>query len=73
MTDIKILVNRNKCCYCGACVATCPVKEGALELEEVILKVNHKICIECGRCAQICPTGALSIINYNNWHRTKKA
>lgn len=61
MTDIKILVNRNKCCYCGACVAVCPVLEGALDLEEVILKVNHNICIECGMCTQICPVGALSM------------
>lgn len=61
MTDIKIRINRNKCCYCGACVSVCPVPEGALDLEEVILKVNHNICIECGLCAQICPVGALSL------------
>jgi ferredoxin len=66
MTYIKILVNRNKCCYCGACISVCPVKQGALELEEVILKVSHDICIECGMCVQICPVGALSMTKTNN-------
>lgn len=64
--DFKISVNRNKCCYCGACIALCPVPEGALELEEVILKVNHKICIECGNCIKICPVGALSFYKDQN-------
>lgn len=61
MADIKVRINRNKCCYCGACVSICPVEQGALELEEVILKVNHNICIECGICVEICPVGALSM------------
>ncbi len=59
--EYKIKVNRNKCCYCGACVPVCPVPEGVLELEEVILKVNHNICTRCGICAKVCPVGALSL------------
>ena len=66
MVDIKIKVNRNKCCYCGACVSVCPVLEGALELEEVILRVDHNICIECGICTKICPVGALSLKRVKN-------
>jgi Uncharacterized anaerobic dehydrogenase len=30
---VTIIVNRNKCGYCGACVAVCPTM--ALELKEV--------------------------------------
>lgn len=61
ITEIKVIVNTGKCCYCGACVSVCPVPEGALDLDETILRVNQELCIACGRCAKICPVGALTV------------
>lgn len=61
MPEIKVRVNRDKCCYCGACVSVCPIPEGALDLRETILIVDHEICTGCGICVKICPVGALSL------------
>lgn len=56
-------INKHKCCYCGACVAVCPIETGALELIETWIKVNINVCIGCGICVNICPVGAIEIIN----------
>ena len=54
---IKI-VDKTKCCGCGACEQICPKKcitmcqdtEGFL-----YPKVNENICVDCGRCNHVCP------------------
>ena len=53
-----VIVNRNKCGYCGACVGVCP--KGALELEETIIRIDNT-CTGCGVCAKICPVGAIIV------------
>ncbi|HWQ20907.1 MAG TPA: 4Fe-4S binding protein [Methanotrichaceae archaeon] len=57
--DLLPSINRYKCCYCGACVGTCP--KCALELVETWLEVSEEECIECGICTKICPVGALEV------------
>jgi len=52
-----VVVDRSQCCYCGACVASCPVR--ALQLAETRLLVDET-CTECGLCIAACPVGALS-------------
>ena len=51
-------INRDKCGYCGTCVAVCP--EDALELIDAYLSLERE-CIACGICARACPLGALEV------------
>ena len=52
-----ILIDHDRCTYCGGCVSVCPVE--ALTLNETNLAVDP-VCIDCGDCASACPVGALS-------------
>ncbi len=51
-----VVVDPERCAYCGGCVGVCPVE--ALTLAETRLLVNEE-CIECGDCVEACPVGAL--------------
>ncbi len=53
-------INRDKCGYCGTCVAVCP--EDALELIDAYLSLERD-CIACGICARACPLGALEVVH----------
>jgi digeranylgeranylglycerophospholipid reductase len=53
-----IIVDRNRCAYCGGCVSVCPVE--ALTLAETRLEVSEE-CIDCGDCTSACPVGALQL------------
>jgi len=58
-----LTINRDKCGYCGTCVAVCP--EDALELIDAYLSLERE-CIACGICARACPprsTGRLCMKN----------
>jgi len=53
-----VLLNKNKCIGCLACVSVCPINammwyEGAHSPFK---------CIACGKCADACPTQALEIV-----------
>lgn len=54
---MAILVDKNKCIGCGACVGSCPF--GAIELDDGAAKVTDK-CTSCGACVESCPVEALS-------------
>lgn len=54
-----IQVNRDRCAYCGCCVAVCP--ENALTLAETRLMVDEAICTACETCLPACPVGALAL------------
>ncbi len=56
----KVIVNRGKCAYCGACVAVCPAD--ANELVETFLEIYDDRCTGCGICVKMCPMGALAIV-----------
>ena len=51
-----VIVDRQRCCYCGGCVSVCPV--GSLNLAETRLLVDDT-CTDCGLCLAACPVGAL--------------
>jgi digeranylgeranylglycerophospholipid reductase len=51
-----VIVDRDRCAYCGGCISVCPVE--ALTLAETRLLVDES-CIDCGDCVAACPVGAL--------------
>jgi digeranylgeranylglycerophospholipid reductase len=53
-----VIVDGQRCGYCGGCVSLCPV--GAIELAETRLVIDQT-CIDCGLCLGVCPVGALSL------------
>ena len=54
-----ILIDKDKCCYCGACVAVCPV--ACIELKETRIMSHNDQCINCSMCVKMCPVGAISM------------
>ncbi len=52
-------IYRERCAYCGCCVAVCPAD--ALTLAETCLVVDETRCTDCGTCLTACPTGALTL------------
>jgi ferredoxin len=56
---MPLLLDRERCAYCGGCVGVCPTL--ALELVELTLIIDEALCTECGACVQVCPVGALSL------------
>ena len=52
-----IVIIPNKCDFCGACVAVCPVD--CIQLMEADISIEHEICIDCDLCAYICPIEVL--------------
>ena len=57
---MKLVVNRYKCGYCGACVAVC--KFDANELIETFLEIYEDKCNLCKMCVKVCPMNALEVI-----------
>ena len=54
-----LVVDRQKCSACGACMDACPVE--ALSLTQQTLVIDYDNCIECGVCIAECPDDALSL------------
>lgn len=52
-----IVVRRDRCDFCGTCVAVCPVD--ALELGELELTIDSGLCVGCLGCVLVCPWQAL--------------
>jgi NAD-dependent dihydropyrimidine dehydrogenase PreA subunit len=57
----KVVVNRYKCAYCGACIAVC--KFNANELVETFLVIDEEKCNGCGICVKVCPMNALEVVS----------
>jgi len=53
-----VIVDHQRCCYCGSCVSVCPI--GALVLCETRLLVDLS-CSGCGLCLASCPVAALRL------------
>ncbi|MCL2862677.1 MAG: 4Fe-4S binding protein [Methanimicrococcus sp.] len=56
---MTVIINRNKCGYCGACVSVC--RTLALDLKEVWIEADESLCKQCGMCKKICPVGAIEV------------
>lgn len=55
-----VIVNRERCGYCGSCVRLCPVD--AIRLAETRLQIDER-CTECGLCLDSCPVGAIYYVD----------
>lgn len=57
----NIVVDRDKCTLCLACVGACP--EGALldSKESPALRFIERNCVQCGLCVRTCPENALTL------------
>jgi ferredoxin len=57
--DRRIVIDRYRCAYCGACISVC--KYNANELVETFLSINEDECNTCMTCIRVCPMKALSL------------
>jgi ferredoxin len=55
-----IVVDYDRCSYCGACVAVCP--PDCIILHDATLQIDLDVCTRCRRCIPACPTSALSLV-----------
>jgi electron transfer flavoprotein alpha subunit len=55
---VALIIDKDKCSGCGACVDACPFE--ALSLSGDKAQVNEA-CTLCGTCVDVCPEGALSL------------
>jgi len=56
----RIVVDRYRCAYCGACISVC--KFNANELMDAFLIIDDEECTACLKCIRICPMRALSAV-----------
>jgi nitroreductase/NAD-dependent dihydropyrimidine dehydrogenase PreA subunit len=58
-----LLINKEECTRCGACIAECPVNILAMNEEKIpaTIKDGEKRCINCGHCVTVCPVSAASL------------
>ena len=58
----QVIVDREKCTMCLACVGACP--EGALldARDKPQLKFIERNCVQCGLCEKTCPESAISLV-----------
>jgi len=52
-----IIVDKDECDFCGACVAVCPVD--CIELFEKDIEIDLKKCTECKLCIYVCPVESI--------------
>lgn len=56
---MPVVVSKDICIGCGACVGVCPT--GALSLDaDGKAECDEALCIDCGACIGVCPTQAIS-------------
>ncbi|MBP2635763.1 MAG: carE 3 [Firmicutes bacterium] len=54
---MAVIVDKEQCIGCGACVSTCPF--GAIVMEEDKAVITDA-CTVCGACIDVCPVGAIT-------------
>jgi ferredoxin len=52
-----IVIDKQLCDVCGACVGVCPVDAISITRQEIA--VHHDVCVKCLACVNVCPIGAL--------------
>ena len=56
---MAVVIDRDTCIGCAACVGGCPV--GALSMDDEAKSVcDGGTCIDCGACIGTCPVSAIS-------------
>ncbi|ODS37424.1 hypothetical protein BEH94_06175 [Candidatus Altiarchaeales archaeon WOR_SM1_SCG] len=63
VTPIKesIIMDKDKCIDCGACVSLCPAD--ALYSDNFSIELDETKCIMCRACIDVCPVAALKMEN----------
>ena len=54
----ELYLDRRECCGCTACVAVCPVRAIAMELDEEGFEypvIDASACVCCRKCMTVCP------------------
>ena len=57
---VRVTWIQDKCISCGLCEKQC--REGALRIEDGVIKIEEAKCNYCGRCAFACPTDAYETV-----------
>jgi pyruvate formate lyase activating enzyme len=58
----QLVIVRDRCAYCGACVDAC--SQGVHHVAEGTHNIDRPRCRACGHCVEACPQGALAIKGY---------
>ncbi|MGM5480249.1 MAG: 4Fe-4S dicluster domain-containing protein [Nanobdellota archaeon] len=58
---VEVLVDKEKCIGCGACINTCPQSVFELDDNNKAHPVNKNDCIVCRACENVCPVDAITI------------
>jgi ferredoxin len=58
----EILVNRDTCTMCMACVGACPESALMDGVDQPLLKFLERNCVQCGLCESTCPEEAISLV-----------
>jgi len=54
-----IIIDRDRCVHCGACISVCP--NDVFRFVDWQLVLEEEKCSQCGTCVISCPLGALSL------------
>jgi ferredoxin len=57
----QVLVNKETCTLCMACVGACPESALLDGREQPMLKFIERNCVQCGLCVNTCPENALTL------------
>ena len=57
----EVIIDKEKCIGCGACVNTCPQNVFEMNDENKAEAPRAKDCIACRACEGACPVGAITI------------
>jgi nitroreductase/NAD-dependent dihydropyrimidine dehydrogenase PreA subunit len=55
----KIIISKDLCIGCGACIDVCPRNCFELRDDEQKAEYVHDRCFSCGHCISVCPEGAI--------------
>ena len=58
----QVVVDKQACTLCMACVGACPANALLDSKERPQLRFIERNCVQCGLCAQTCPEDAISLV-----------